>query len=76
MKRNSFKMKILKLILKKIKVMHNEWASLILTERKWTAYGYFVDMQSNDTNHMRPKIEFGLIQLGKPSVSFICKSIA
>ena len=38
--------------------MHNEWASLILTERKWTAYGYFVDMQSNDTNHMRPKIKF------------------
>ena len=76
MKRNSFKMKILKLLLKKKKVMHNEWASLILTEREWIAYGYCVDIQSNDTNHMRPKIEFGLIQLGKPSVSFICRSFA
>ena len=62
---NSFKMNILKLILKNKKVTYNEWAYLILIERELIAYVCCVDMQSNNRHVMRPQIKFWLVQLQK-----------
>ena len=58
MKWNSFKMNVLKIILKKKKVTYNEWAYLILIEREFIAYACCIDMQSKDRHVMRPQIKF------------------